>query len=72
MVVLIRDLGNITSDTSTFCVTILNIALDNNITMGVNSFNAFFQNACNDYDEMRGCSLALSAHSPRCCGNYIG
>ena len=54
MVAPIRDLGNITSDTPTFCTTILNMALDNNITMGVNSFNAFFQNACDDYDEMRG------------------
>ena len=61
----IRDLGNITSDTLTFYAITLNMASDDNITMGVDSFNALFWNTCDNYDEVRGHSLALSTHSPR-------
>ena len=61
----IRDLGNMTSDTLTFYAITLNMALDDNVTMDVNLFNALFWNAYDNYDEVRGHSLALSAHSPR-------
>jgi len=65
IVVPIRDLENITSNTPTFYTTILNMALDDNVTMSVNLFDALFQNVCDNYNEVRGRSLALSAHSPR-------
>ena len=61
----IRDLGDMTFDTLTFYAITLNMASDDNITMGVDSFNALFWNTCDNYDEVRGHSLALSAHSPR-------
>ena len=41
------------------------MALNNNVTMGVNLFNALFQNACDNFDKVRDCSLSLSIHSPR-------
>ena len=64
MVVPIKDLGNMTSDTPTFCAT-LNMAPGNNVTIGVNSFDALFQNACNNFDEVRGHLLTLSTYRPR-------
>jgi len=41
------------------------MASDDNVTIGVDSFDALFWNACDNYDEVRGHSLALSTHSPR-------
>jgi len=38
---------------------------NNDVTIGVNSFDALFQNACNNFDEVRGRSLALSVHNPK-------
>jgi len=61
----IRDLGNITSDTPTFCAITFNMASNNKVTIGVDSFDALFQNACDNYDEVRGYSLTLNTHSPR-------
>ena len=65
MVVLIRDLENITFDTPTFCTTTLNMASNNNIIMGIDSFDTLFQNANDNFDKIRGHSLTLSTHSPR-------
>ena len=61
----IRDLGNIASNSDTFHSTIFNIASNEDNNMTVDSFDALFEKISENYDEMRGCSLALSAHSPR-------
>ena len=65
MVVLIRELGNITSDFFTICATTNEIASDNDIVMSGDSFDLLFNNACNNYDDIYGCSLVHSAYSLR-------
>ena len=64
MVVLIRDFGNITTSTLAIHSATDNISSNNNSKMVVDSINNIFENTCNNYDEVRGCSLALSAHHP--------
>ena len=65
MVAPIRDLGNITSNTSTFCASTLNMASNNDVIMDANPFDTFFENISDNFDEVRGHSLVLSTYSPR-------
>jgi len=65
MVASIRELGNITSDTFTLCATTNKMASEKDVVMGDDSFDLFFNNACNNYDEVHGHSLAHSVHSPK-------
>jgi len=78
MIVSIRELGNITSDTFTLCATTNKMASKKDVVIEGNSFDLLFNNACDNYDEIHGHSLAHSAHSPRtpsmslskCKGSY--
>ena len=65
MVVPIRDLGNITSNTLTICESILNMKANDDVEMEVNLFDQLFQSTCNKCDEVWDCFLAQSAHSPK-------
>ena len=65
MVVPIRDLGNMMADTHTFHSITLNIASNSDVNMVDDSFDKLFENISNNFDEVRGYSLALSAHRPR-------
>ena len=62
MVAPIRDFGNITSSTVALCSTTLNMSLNNNTNMIVDSIDDLFKNNCDNFDEVRGRSLALSTH----------
>jgi len=61
MVAPIRDFGNITTSTALFN----NMSPNNVSNMEVNSFDDIFTKACDNCDEVRGCSLVLNAHCPR-------
>ena len=63
IVVFIRDLENIMFDTHTFHSLTLNMASNDDINMAVDSFDNLFKNISNNFDEMRGRSLALSVYS---------
>jgi len=65
MVAPIRELGNITSDTFTLCATMNKMASEKDVVIEGDSFDLFFNNACDNYDEVHGHSLTHSAHSPR-------
>ena len=65
MIAPIRDLRNITSNTLTICESTLNMTANNDMDMGVDSFDQLFQDASDFFDKVRGCSLAQSAYSPR-------
>jgi len=64
MVVSYREFRNITLSASTTHSTTNNMASSNDIDMDVNPLDNFFDIG-NNFDEMRSCSLALSAHRPR-------
>jgi len=40
------------------------MAFEKDIVMGGDFFDLFFNNACNNYNEIHGHSLIYSAHSP--------
>ena len=61
MVAPIRDFGNITTSTALFN----NMSSNNISNMEVNSFEDIFAKACDNCDEVRGCSLVLNAHCLR-------
>jgi len=63
--VLIRDFRNITTSTSAIHFTTVNMSSNNVLNMEVDSFDGIFTKACDNCDEVRGCSLTLSAHYPR-------
>ena len=65
IVVSIKDLGNITSDTLTIHESTLNMTASNDMSMGVDSFSQLFQSISNFFDEIQGHSLLQSTHSPR-------
>ena len=65
MVASIRDLGNITSNILTIHESTLNMTVNDNEDMGVDLFDQLFQSVYDNFDEIQGCSLAQSAHSPR-------
>jgi len=65
MVAPIRELENITFNTFTLCATMNKIASEKDVAIGDDSFDLFFNNTCDNYDEVHGCSLTYSAHSPR-------
>jgi len=65
MIAPIRDLGSITSKTLSIRESTLNMTASNNMNMKVDSFNWLFQGTNDFFDEVQGCSLAQSAHSPR-------
>ena len=64
MVAPIRELGNITFSTATACSTTNNMASIQDIDMVVDPLDNLFDIGDN-FDEVRDCSLALSAHRPR-------
>ena len=64
MVAPIRELGNITLSTATTCSTTNNMASIQDIDMVVDPLDNLFDIGDN-FDEVRGRSLALSAHRPR-------
>ena len=41
------------------------MASNNDIVISGDSFDPLFNNACDNYDDVHGCSLIHSAHSPR-------
>ena len=41
------------------------MAPPSNMNIAIDSINNLFKNNCENYDEMRGCSLASSMHCPR-------
>jgi len=65
MITSIRDLGDITSNILTIRKSTLNMTVNNDKDMGVDLFDQLFQGAYDNFDEVQGCSLAQSAHSPR-------
>ena len=65
MVAPIRELRNIISDTLILCDTTNEMASDNDVVMVKGSINPLFDNICDNYDNVCGCSLAHSAHCPR-------
>ena len=58
MVVPIRDLGNITSNTLTIHETTLSITANEDVVMVVDLFDQLFQDTNNNFDEVRDHSLA--------------
>ena len=64
MVVPTRELGNITFSTTTTCSNTHNMASIQDIDMVVDPLDNLFDIG-NNFDEMRGCSLTLSAYRPR-------
>ena len=64
MVAPIRDLGNITQPSDTMSSNFSKVIFNDDIDMVPNSIGAMF-NLNNNFDEMKGCSLDMSAHKPR-------
>jgi len=65
MVAPIRDSGNITTSTAAICPITSNMPSNNNMNMIIDLADDLFEKNCNVHDEVRGCSLAHSAHYPR-------
>ena len=65
MVVPIRDIENKSSFTSTFHTITLSIGQTNNTNIVIDPVNDLFKNICDNFDEVRGCSLVSSTHYPR-------
>ena len=64
MVAPIRDLGNITQPSDIMSSNSLKVVFDDDIDMVTDPIGAMF-NLNNNFDEVRGCSLDVSAHKPR-------
>ena len=64
MVAPIRDLGNITQPSDIMSSNSLKVVFDDDIDMVTDPIGAMF-NLNNNFDEVRGHSLDVSAHKPR-------
>jgi len=64
MVVSIRELVNKSLSSTTKTLSTKKISPNNDVEMVINPIDDLFNN-CNNYDEVRGCTLASSMHCPR-------
>ena len=65
MVAPIRDIGNKSLFTSAFHISTSNMTPNSEMDMVIDSVDDLFKSNCDNFNEVRGCSLTSSMHSPR-------
>jgi len=64
LIAFIRELANILFSITTKALLKKNMSHNNEVEMVINTIDDLF-NKCDNYDEMRGCTLVFSIHHPR-------